>query len=213
MNFFRRRGFFAAAILALVAFVALPTFGPSGYTPQTFQHSATPQYSGASAPASASSTIAAKWSGVAQAASMTDYLENKLADHIFRTTTYSQPATIYVALLTAGCSDSSAGTEVSTSGTGYARVALNPGNANWKGTHGTTSGASSGTGGTISNASAITFGSPIANWTSVTHFKLSDASTAGNDLFCAALTTPKTVNNGDAAPSFAIDALTVQVDN
>lgn len=146
-----------------------------------------------------------------QAGALTDYLENKLADHLFRTTTYSQPAALYVGLLTVACTDSSAGTEVT--GGSYARVQNNPGNANWKGTHGTTTGVSSGTGGTISNAVAITFPAPTANWGTVVSFGIYDAPTGGNLLLCAALTVPKTVNNADAAPSFAVDALTVQIDN
>ena len=144
-------------------------------------------------------------------ASMSNYLENKLADHLFRTTTFSQPAELHVGLLTAAHSDTGGCTEVS--GGSYARVQLNPGDANWKGTHASTSGASSGTGGTVSNAVAITFPAPSANWGSVTHFGIYDASSGGNLLFWAALTTPKTVNSGDAAPSFAVDALTVQIDN
>ena len=36
-----------------------------------------------------------------EAGSFTDFLENKLADHLFRTTTYTAPATGYVALFTA----------------------------------------------------------------------------------------------------------------
>lgn len=147
----------------------------------------------------------------AQAASMSDYLENKLVDHVFRATAYTAPATLYVGLGTAACSDSSVGTEVT--GGSYARVAVTSATTAWKGTHGTTTGASSGTGGTISNASAITFPAPTANWGVVTHFFIADASTAGNLLVCQALTTSKTINNGDAAPSFAADALTFQADN
>jgi hypothetical protein len=147
----------------------------------------------------------------AQATSLTDYLENKLADHLFRTTTFTQPANVYVGLLTGACSDSAGGTEVT--GGSYARVGVAAGDAQWKGTHGSVSGASSGTGGTISNAGAITFPAPTADWGAVTHWGMWDASTAGNLLICAALTTGKTINNGDAAPAFAIDALTVQVDD
>lgn len=147
----------------------------------------------------------------AHAASMTDYLENKIADHIFRTTTYSQPAVLAVGLLTGACSDSAAGTEVT--GGSYARVSNNPGNANWKGTHASVTGVSSGTGGTISNAVVLTFPAPTANWGSITHFAIYDATSAGNMLFCNALSVAKTVNNGDAAPSFAVDSLTVQFDN
>lgn len=146
------------------------------------------------------------------AGSMTDYLENKIIDALFRGQTYTMPATIYVSLHTAACSDSSTGTEVS--GGSYARVAITSSLANWAGTQsaGSTT-ASSGTGGTTSNNGAATFPAPTATWGVITHFGLFDASTSGNQLVCAALTVSKTVNNGDAAPSFAAGALTFQVDN
>jgi len=94
------------------------------------------------------------------AADMTDHLENKLIDALFRGVSYTMPTTLAVALHTAACSDSSAGTEVTTSGsTGYLRVALNPSTSNWASTGGagTTTNPSAGTGGTTSNNSAITF--------------------------------------------------------
>jgi hypothetical protein len=149
----------------------------------------------------------------AQATSITDYYENKIVDHLFRNTALSEssPASYYVGLLTTSCSDSSAGTEVS--GGDYARVAVTRGTSAWKGTHGSTTGASSGTNGTISNAGAITFPAPTANWGTITHFAIYDASTSGNQILCQSLTASKTVNNGDAAPAFAIDALTIQIDN
>lgn len=147
----------------------------------------------------------------AHGGALSDYLENKLVDHVFRGTAYSAPATVYVALFTSSCSDSSGGTEVS--GGSYARVSISTGTSAFKGTHGTTSGASSGTNGTITNAAAVTFPAPTANWGSVTHWGVYDASSGGNLLICAALGTAKTVNNGDAAPSFAIDALSIQIDS
>jgi hypothetical protein len=140
-------------------------------------------------------------------AAMSDYLENKLVDHVLRNTSFTMPTTIYVALFTAAPSDSGGGTEVT--GGSYARVQVGPGVADWKSTNGTTSGASSGTGGQTMNASAITFATPTANWGTITHFGIFDALTTGNLLFHGALTTSKTVNNGDAAPSFAADALTI----
>lgn len=148
----------------------------------------------------------------AQATSFTDYLENKLVDWLFRGQAFSPPATLYVGLLTAACSDSSAGTEVS--GGSYARVGVTSSLANWAGTQsaGSTT-ASSGTGGTTSNNNAITFPSPTANWGVVTHFAVYDASTSGNMLICQSLTVSKTINNGDAAPVFNAAALTIQVDN
>lgn len=132
-----------------------------------------------------------------------DYLENKIIDHIFRGQAFTMPSGLYFALFTAAPSDSGGGTEVS--GGAYARANLAPSLTNYLGTHGTTTGASSGTGGATSNASAVTFPAPSgANWGVCTHFGIFDASTSGNLLFHGALTISKTVNNGDPAPSFAI---------
>lgn len=91
-------------------------------------------------------------------ASMSNYLENKLIDHLFRTTTFSQPSVIAIALCTAAPTDASTGATITeVSGGDYARQTLNPSNSNWTATQGGTSGASSGTGGTTDNASAIVF--------------------------------------------------------
>lgn len=147
-----------------------------------------------------------------RAAALTDNLENSLIDWFIRGQSFTAPATVYVGLLTASCSDSSAGTEVS--GGSYARVAVTSSLANWAGTQsaGSTS-ASSGSGGTTSNNNAITFAAPTANWGTVTHFGMYSASSGGTLYVCAALTNSKTINNGDAAPSFAAAALTLQIDN
>lgn len=137
-----------------------------------------------------------------------DYLENRLIDHILRGQTFTAPTTIHVGLLTASASDSSPGTEVT--GGSYARVAVTASLANFAGTQsaGSTA-ASSGSTGTTSNNNVVTFPAPTANWGSITHFAIFDASTGGNLLFYGALTTAKTVNNGDAAPSFAAGSLQI----
>ena len=138
-------------------------------------------------------------------AAMTDYLETALINHIFRGTAYTGPGTIYVGLLTAAPTASTTGTEVT--GGSYARVGVSTaGGTNWAAT-------SSGNG-TTSNVNAVTWASaPTASWGVVTHFALYDAASAGNMLFYGALSASKTINNGDAAPSFAAGALTVQIDN
>lgn len=139
--------------------------------------------------------------------SMSDYLENKLIDHLFRGTAFTAPATLYFGLLTAAPSDSGGGTEVT--GGSYARVGVAASLANFAGTQSAGSTvASSGTGGQTSNNGAITFPAPTANWGVVTHFAIYDAPTAGNLIAWAALTAPKTINNGDTAPSFAAGAFT-----
>lgn len=103
-------------------------------------------------------------------------------------------------------------------GGSYARVALAPTLANMAGTQsaGSTT-ASTGTNATTSNNAAITFAAPTANWATgsamVAAWELRDQLTAGNLRAFGVLTVPKTVNNGDAAPSFAAAALTFQGDN
>ena len=52
-------------------------------------------------------------------AEFSDYLEDKIIDHILRAQAFTPPATIYVGLFTAAPSDAGGGTEVS--GGAYAR--------------------------------------------------------------------------------------------
>ena len=144
-------------------------------------------------------------------AAMSDYLENKIVDWLFRGQTFTPPAGLHVGLLTAAPSDTGGGTEVS--GGSYARVNLAPSLTNWAGTQAAASTtASTGTSGTTSNNSTITFPTPTATWGTVTHFGVYDAASAGNLLFYGALTIAKTINTGDVI-SFPAAALTVQIDN
>lgn len=155
-------------------------------------------------------------------AAMSDFLENKLIDWYFRAQAIgvtgataaaaTGPATLYVGLFTANPTDTGGGTEVS--GGSYTRVAVTSSLANWAGTQAAASTvASTGTTGTTSNNSPVTFPAPTASWGVITGFGLFDAATAGNYQFYGALTTPKTVNSGDAAPLFPAAALSIQLDN
>jgi len=127
---------------------------------------------------------------------MSDFLENKLIDQLFRGQAAPTTSTLYVGLLTAAPSDSGGGTEVS--GGSYARASVTSSLANWAGTQsaGSTT-ASSGTGGQTSNNNAITFPTPSAGWGTVTHFGIYDATSGGNLLFWGALTIAKTINQAD----------------
>lgn len=118
-----------------------------------------------------------------------NYLENKLLDHVLTATSYTAPGTRYLALFnnTSGnaAANLEAGTltdEVSTSGTAYGRKAV-------------TFGAASG--GTSATNATVTFDAATASWGTITHVAVMDASTSGNVLFWGAVTTSKTIDTGD----------------
>jgi hypothetical protein len=142
----------------------------------------------------------------AEAGALSNFLTNKIIDFVMRGQAYTPPATVFVALATTTGSSAACGTEATY--TGYARVAVTSSLANWSGTQGaTTTAVSSGTSGQTSNNVTVSFGAPTSGPTTVTEFCVFDGVTGSNLLWRAPLTTPKTLNNGDAAPSFAISAL------
>lgn len=116
--------------------------------------------------------------------SKSDYLENKLLDHILRGTTYTAPATVYSALFTTAPSDSTAGTEVTQATSGYTRVAT------------TFATAASGS---AANVSSFTFPTWAVGVT-IVGYALMDTVTfgAGNNLYYTTITTVAYVT-GDQA--------------
>jgi hypothetical protein len=127
--------------------------------------------------------------------SASDYLELALLNHLFNKTAYTAPTTFYVALCTTAPTDASTGsTIVEATYTGYARKSTVA--ADW------TTAAS----GANSNANAITFAACTAGTSTVTHFAIVDASSAGNVLLWGALSASLAVSNG-ITPSFAVGAL------
>jgi hypothetical protein len=118
-----------------------------------------------------------------------NYLENKVLDHVLTATSYSAPSTRYLALFnnvsTNTAANLEAGTltdEISTSGTAYVRKAV---------TFAAASGGASATNATV------TFDAATASWGTVTHVAVMDAETSGNVLFYGAVTTSKTIDSGD----------------
>lgn len=129
-----------------------------------------------------------------------NYLEGELIKHIFRTGSFTKPSGLYIALFTTA-PDKEAGTGgTEVSGGSYARVQVGPSDATWD---------AASNGGDTANTSVITFPTPSANWGTIVAFGIYDASTVGNLLYSANLTTSKTVNNGDPAPNFPAGSLTV----
>lgn len=111
--------------------------------------------------------------------SFSNYLENKVMLHVFGGTSYTAPATLYVALYTSDPGEGDTGTEVS--GGSYARQ----------------SAAFTITGNAAANTAAIEFPTASASWGTVTYVGIRDASSGGNLLASGALTTSKTISSGD----------------
>lgn len=129
------------------------------------------------------------------------YSENKLLEHLVGKTSFTMPATPFLALFTVAptAEDGTGGTEATGIGN-YARKTC-PG-TNW--------GAAAA--GAIANTSAIEFiECADTNWGTINGFAVYDAETVGNMLFWGEITTPKDINIGDTA-KFAIGELDVTLD-
>lgn len=109
----------------------------------------------------------------------TSYTDNKLIDHLLGSGTYSKPSGLYVALYVGD--PASGGTEVSTSGSAYSRQ----------------SAAFTISGGAASNTSQLQWSAATSSWGTITHVAIFDASTSGNRLVDAQLSTSKTIGTGD----------------
>lgn len=126
---------------------------------------------------------------------MSNYLEKKALSFLFENTSYTSPSAVYLGLFT-GFTPSDDGdtfTEVSSSGTAYARqlvTFVTP---------------------TLSATSNVnTFDFPVAtsNWGTVTYYGLFDAFTGGNVLYWGEVSNATAVNSGQ---QFEVTAGTLQV--
>ena len=142
-----------------------------------------------------------------------NYLENKLLDHVLRygTAPYTAPSPVYVALFSGtqvGTIDAGSGVgtalESGTSATGsgagnWGHYEIN--NASYARQEASFASAASGS---IATSGTVTFPVATDDYDSagatgqiVTYLAIMDAETAGNVLFYGALTNAKTVNSGD----------------
>ena len=111
-----------------------------------------------------------------------DYLEDKVLEHVFGGNAFTAPTTLYVALYTVAPSDTGGGTEVS--GGAYARQT---GTFTVSGTNPTTA----------SNTAAIEYPTATANYGTVVAVGILDASSGGNLLAYYTLDSSKVVSSGD----------------
>jgi len=125
--------------------------------------------------------------------SASNYLELKLLDHVLKTTSYTVPTNIYIALSTAAPTDTGSAI-AEPSGNNYARTVCN----SWA------TAASRST----SNAAGVTFPAASGSWGTIAHYAVFDASSGGNFLGHGALTIPNSVVSGNVV-TFAIGAIVV----
>lgn len=125
-------------------------------------------------------------------ASMSDYLEGKLLDHVLRLGAFSMPSGLYVALFETSTADDGSGTEVS--GGSYARqpVTFGPGSAPNE----------------RSNTNPVNF--PNMPAVTVVSAAIYDAVILGNMLFHGPLTSPVVVDAGNTF-AFAIGDIDVSM--
>lgn len=116
---------------------------------------------------------------------MSDYLENKLLDHILAVTPFSAPSNVYLGLSIASMGEDASGTELS--GNGYARVGPVAFDA--------------ASGGTTDNTAVLDFPACTgSNWGAVAYWSIWDTdgtSSAGNMLLHGAFTSAKTIEVND----------------
>jgi len=122
--------------------------------------------------------------------SFSNYLETEILDHVFAGAAYTAPSTKYLALFTA-VADGEAGSVTEVTGGGYARQTV----------------AFTTSGNTTSNNAAVEYPTATANYGTVTHVGVYDASTSGNLMAYAALSSNKTIETGDVfrVPSGDLD--------
>ena len=128
-------------------------------------------------------------------ADFTDALEEVILDWAFTTGTPTRPTAWYVGLYTTTPTADAGTGGVECSNTGYARQSVT-----WTRTSGT-----------LNPSAVVTFGPATEAWTAVVGFGIFSALTAGTLYAFKALTTARTLGNGDSA-EFATADLTITLD-
>ncbi len=113
--------------------------------------------------------------------SFSNTFETHVLNYVFTATSVTRPTAWYIALFTTNPAEDASGTEVSTSGTAYARQTV----------------AFTVSGNLATNSAAVEFPTATANFGTVTHIGVFDASTSGNLIAYSALSASKAISTGD----------------
>ena len=124
--------------------------------------------------------------------SMQNYLKQKLNSHLLRSTAYTRPSALYLALFTTKPDkDGANGTEVpAPRRTAYGRVACGPLDANW---------SDPDANGKSLNLVDFVFDTPTLDWGTPVAFGIADASTGGNFLIVEDLA--RAIERADRQPA------------
>lgn len=132
-------------------------------------------------------------------ASFSDYLENKVLDHIFNDGAYTAPSP-YLALCTTVPTDASTGSNiVEANYTGYARLAI------------AASDMSAAASGSKTNSAALTFAACTSGSSTIIGWAICDAATVGNVL-CWGTATSTVISTTQTPATIAIGGLVVTLD-
>lgn len=113
--------------------------------------------------------------------SFSNTYETHVLNYVFTTTSVTRPTAWHLALFTSNPAEDASGTEVSASGTAYARQ----------------SATFTVSGNTASNSGAVEFPTATASYGTVTHVGVYTASSGGDLIAYAALSTSKAIDTGD----------------
>lgn len=112
------------------------------------------------------------------------------------------PASLWLCLFTTTPSlNGTGGVEVSTSGTGYARVELPRIAGTWTGPTGTNQ--------EYNNTSELIFPVPTGNWGTIVSLGIYDAAANGNLIFVSTIASAKSVSLGDGSPRITASSMKI----
>lgn len=140
---------------------------------------------------------------------LSNYVQNLIVDHLWRTATWAKSTVRYFALLRIADSE---GNMAELTGGNYGRARLDAADANYTATQGGVSGASSGTSGSTSNVSTINFPQPSADWQLAVAFAVYDAQNGGNLLGWEMLDEPMQIKAGESDVMFEAGGFVFTVD-
>jgi hypothetical protein len=134
-------------------------------------------------------------------ASLSDYAENKVLDHIYSDGAFTEPANIYMALCTTVPTDASIGaTLVEANYTTYARLEI------------LATDLSAAASGSKTNSAVLTFAACTAGDDTIVGFAIVDSSSGAGNVISWGTTTSKLIDTSNTPPTIAASAFVTTLD-